>query len=70
MSLNDWIEVFRAGTHTAMDGKTYTYGPDDLNDIIRKYDPEVHESPIVIGHPRDNAPACFVRQIEASSAGI
>lgn len=51
-----WIEIFKTGTHnTNADTKTYT--KEDIDTIVSKYDPKVHEAPIVIGHPKDNAPA-------------
>lgn len=51
------IEVFRTGTHTDSSGNTRTWTEEDLDAIIKKYDPSQHEAPIVIGHPKDNAPA-------------
>jgi len=52
-----WIEVFRTGTWTDSSGKEKTWTEEDLDTIISKYDPANHEAPIVIGHPKDNAPA-------------
>lgn len=52
-----WIEIFRAGTHTDMSGKTVTWTVADIDAIVEKYDPQLHEAPIVIGHPKTNAPA-------------
>lgn len=51
------IEIFRAGRHTAMNGEALSFSEKDLRDIVAGYDPAVHEAPIVIGHPADNAPA-------------
>jgi len=51
------IEIFRAGTHTAMDGRTLTYAEADLIAAAAAYDPALSEAPIVVGHPRDNGPA-------------
>jgi len=53
----NWIEVFRAGTHTAMNGTTRTWTEQDLDDAVAAYDPAQHEAPLVVGHPQDNAPA-------------
>lgn len=54
---DDWIEIFKAGTHTDSAGRTWTFGAADLDRIVAGYDPAVHEAPLVVGHPRDNAPA-------------
>ena len=51
------IEIFKAGTHTDSAGNTRTWTEEDLDTIVKKYNPAVHEAPVVIGHPKDNAPA-------------
>ncbi len=55
--MEHWIELFRAGTHTDSSGKTQNWSEQDLDTIVSKYDPSTHEAPVVIGHPKDNAPA-------------
>lgn len=52
-----WVEVFKTGVHTNSAGETRTWGKDDLDKIVSQYNPKQHEAPIVIGHPKDNAPA-------------
>lgn len=52
-----WVPVFRTGTHTDMSGHTRTWTGEDLDKIISSYDPQTHEAPVVIGHPKENAPA-------------
>jgi len=52
-----WIEVFKAGTHAASDGRKVTFDEGDIDAIVRKYNPAEHEAPVVIGHPKDNEPA-------------
>ena len=37
--LDDWIEVFRAGVHTAKDGITREWTNYDIDQIISNYDP-------------------------------
>lgn len=54
---DEWIEVFRAGTHTAMNGTTRTWTEADLDHAVATYDPATHEAPLVVGHPKDNDPA-------------
>jgi hypothetical protein len=51
------IEVFRAGRHQAADGTTIEFTDADVAAIAASYDPALHEAPIVVGHPRDDAPA-------------
>lgn len=55
--LDDWIEVFRTGTHTDSAGNTRDWKEDDLKKISENYNPGENEAPIVIGHPADSAPA-------------
>jgi len=52
-----WIEIFKTGKHTDSAGKEKEWTEEDLDRIVAKYDPSISEAPIVIGHPKDNAPA-------------
>lgn len=52
-----WFEIFRTGTHTDSAGRTRTWTQADLDQAAAGYDPAKHEAPVVIGHPKDNAPA-------------
>ena len=51
------IHVFRAGSHTPMAGATLNFAEADLAATARAYDPAKHEAPIVVGHPKLDAPA-------------
>lgn len=51
------IEIFRAGRHTDMHGRQIEFTRQDLADIAAGYNPGAIEAPVVIGHPKDNAPA-------------
>lgn len=51
------IEIFRAGRQTDMHGREIEFTRQDLADIAAGYDPAAIEAPVVIGHPKDNAPA-------------
>lgn len=51
------IQIFRPGTHTAMSGATLSFSEDDLSAAADAYDPSLHEAPLVVGHPRHDAPA-------------
>jgi len=52
-----WLEVFRTGTHTSMEGQTLNFDEGVLKEIVDTYDSTVHEAPIVIGHPTADARA-------------
>lgn len=51
------IEIFRAGTHVGIDGKSYTFTADDVRGIANRYDPLLFSAPAVVGHPKHDDPA-------------
>ena len=51
------IEVFRPGTFTPLNGEPIAFSADDLSKIAESYDAENHPTPIVVGHPKVDAPA-------------
>ncbi|MGQ0287126.1 peptidase [Pasteurellaceae bacterium 22721_9_1] len=51
------IEIFRAGEHKSANGKTFNISRDDLQLVVDNYTPEFHEAPMVVGHPKLDAPA-------------
>ena len=51
------IEIFRAGTHTGIDGKPRTFTREDIAAIASGYDVAAYHAPIVVGHPETDAPA-------------
>lgn len=53
----DLLNIFRAGTHTSASGIKHTITEADLQGAIDGYSVELHEAPIVVGHPQDNNPA-------------
>lgn len=55
--MDNWIEIFKAGTHIDSKGRKRTWTTDDLDKMVAKYNPSDHEAPAVIGHPKDNHPA-------------
>ncbi|MBI5634866.1 MAG: hypothetical protein HZA15_15470 [Nitrospirae bacterium] len=55
--MKDWIAIFRTGRHTDSAGNTQDWTEQDLDKIVSTYAPAKHEAPVVIGHPKDNAPA-------------
>lgn len=53
----EWIEICKAGTWTAKNGKPVTLTAADLDAIVSTYNPSVREAPLVFGHPADEDPA-------------
>ena len=51
------LQIFRPGTHVAMNGQSIEFSESDLAASVAAYDPAKHEAPLVIGHPRLDAPA-------------
>jgi len=51
------FSIFRSGRHTAANGEAHDFTEDRLQEAIDHYDPAVSEAPIVVGHPKNNAPA-------------
>lgn len=66
------IEVFKAGTWTDSSGNTKTWTEEDLQKIVEMYNSQKeHEAPVVIGHPKDNAPAYgWVERLERKGSSI
>jgi hypothetical protein len=51
------FQIFRSGTHTPMKGSAIAFSDADLQAAAAAYDPAAHEAPIVVGHPKSDAPA-------------
>jgi len=51
------IHAFVAGTHTTRLGQKVTITAADLVASAKAYNPELHEAPLVVGHPEGKAPA-------------
>jgi len=51
------LNIFRPGTHTSNEGAVIDFAEELLVQSVAAYDPEIHEAPIVIGHPRTDDPA-------------
>lgn len=68
---NHAIHIFRPGRHTSMQGATIDFGESDLIATANAYDPARHEAPLVIGHPRADAPAWgWVGGLTADEGGL
>ena len=50
---NGWVEIFRTGDY----GEKGKFSDADLDRVISNYDPNAHEAPACIGHPKDDLPA-------------
>ncbi|CZT36368.1 hypothetical protein GA0004734_00033670 [Rhizobium sp. 9140] len=51
------FEIFKTGSHVSTQGKAITFSDADVAAIASSYDPANHQAPIVVGHPKTNAPA-------------
>ena len=51
------IQIFKTGRHTAMSGASLEFSQGDLEATVAAYDPNLHEAPLVVGHPKSDAPA-------------
>lgn len=51
------IQILTPGRHTDAKGKVVTFTETDLAAAAAAYDPQVFESPLVVGHPKMDAPA-------------
>lgn len=65
------LHIFQAGRRTDMSGRVLNFSEADLAATVNAYDPKLHEAPIVIGHPRHDAPAWgWVASLASSGADL
>lgn len=65
------LHIFKPGRHTAMSGMTIDFSAADLAECARAYDPAKFEAPLVVGHPRLDAPAYgWVSRLTAGGVGL
>ena len=64
---SDWIEIFRGGKQVDSEGVEHD-GDELIAKAVAKFDPNFHEPPVVVGHPKDNSPA--FGWVEALKTGI
>lgn len=55
--MKKFFEIFKSGTRTDNNGRTVTITEADVAQVAAAYDPKLHEAPLVIGHPKTDAPA-------------
>lgn len=51
------INIFRSGKHTTAAGNVIEFTPAEMAKSAKAYDPKLHRAPLVLGHPKHNAPA-------------
>ena len=54
--LDNWFEIFKAGTQTDSKGRKRTFTDADLDSMVANHSGE-HTAPLVVGHPKSNDPA-------------
>ncbi|PHV02795.1 peptidase [Iodobacter sp. BJB302] len=65
------LHIFKPGRQTAMSGVTLDFTDADLAACAAAYDPALHEAPIVIGHPKHDAPAYgWVKSLSTNADGL
>jgi hypothetical protein len=71
MSTSKPIHIFKPGTHTAMSGQALSFSEADLLASALAYDPALHEAPLVVGHPKADAPAYgWVKSLAFAETGL
>ena len=71
MNATKTLHIFRPGRQTAMNGLTLEFTEADLAASAAAYDPAKHEAPIVIGHPKHDAPAYgWVKSLATAEDGL
>lgn len=64
------FQIFKPGRHTASNGATMDFSEDMLKAAVAAYDPALHEAPITVGHPKDNAPAYgWIKSLDFDDSG-
>lgn len=65
------IKIFKAGKHTSMEGDTIDYTPQMLSDCVASYSENLHQAPLVIGHPKHDDPAYgWVEKLELDKDNV
>lgn len=65
------IHIFKPGTHQPMEGEPISFTLKDFEATARAYNMDLHEAPLVVGHPKHNNPAYgWVKQMIATPEGL
>lgn len=57
MSAERTLQIFRPGTHRTAAGESLSFDEADLQATVAAYNPSIAQAPIVVGHPKTDAPA-------------
>lgn len=57
MTKSPLIEIFRPGSFTSVEGVEVSFSETDLRGVAEGYDPSTDPAPLVVGHPKLDAPA-------------
>lgn len=69
--MSQTLHLLRAGQYQDHNGQAVTLSERDLDQIAAGYSPDVHEAPIVIGHPQTDAPAWgWIQSVTADRTGL
>jgi hypothetical protein len=65
------IHIFQAGRRTSNAGETIEFTEADLAAAARAYDTAKHEAPLVVGHPKTDAPAYgWAKSLDHDAGGL
>jgi hypothetical protein len=65
------LQIFKPGRHTAMSGAVLAFSESDLAASAAAYNPALFEAPIVVGHPKVDAPAYgWVKSLAFAAGGL
>lgn len=71
MNSTKLIHIFKPGRHVTMAGDVIEFTEADVAATARAYNPQLHEAPMVIGHPKTDAPAHgWVQSLTATERGL
>lgn len=67
----DAIHIMKPGRHAPNEGSEVSFSDADFREIASVYDPAKHEAPLVVGHPKADAPAYgWVDRLEVRKEGL
>lgn len=55
--MNQLLEIFKAGSRTDSEGRTWSFSTEQMRAAAEAYDPAVFAAPLVVGHPKNEDPA-------------
>ena len=64
------LAIFKPGRHTAVNGKVIEFSDAQLKASAEAYKPELHEAPLVVGHPKTDDPAYGWAKALSFSGGV